>query len=137
MKTGIATVSTGQKHVKVTLHDHQEQLHRQQREINYLKAKLEAQNEMHSRELKNLEEGHRQAMRDCKEDIRRFVDEQMNIQVQKREAEIAEHKKHIQQLQVIIEDQETKLDKQKNQLEDVNQRNAEAADRNTAMVEDI
>ena len=137
MKTGIATVSTGQKHVKVTLHDHQEQLHRQQREIDYLKAKLEAQNEMHSRELKNLEEGHRQAMRDCKEDIRRFVDEQMNIQAQEREAEMAEHKSHIQQLQVIIENQKTELDKQKNQLEDVNQRDVEAGDRNTAMGEDI
>ena len=137
MKTGIATVSTGQKHVKVMLHDHQEQLHHQQWEIDSLKARLEAQNEMHSRELKNLEEGHRQAMRDCKEDIRRFVDEQMNIQAQKREVEMAEHKQHIQQLQVIIEDQETKLDKQNNQLNDVNQRNVEAEDRNTAMAEDI
>ena len=144
MKTGIATVSTGQKHVKVMLHDHQELLHDhqellhcQQREIDSLKARLEAQNEMHSRELKNLEERHRQAMRDYKEDIRRFVDEQMNIQAQKREVEMAEHKQHIQQLQVTIEDQETKLDKQNNQLKDMNQRNVEAEDRNTAMAEDI
>ena len=136
MKTGIEKVSTVQKQVKVVLHDHQEQLHHQQKEIDNLKAKLEAQNEMHFRELKHLEDRHRQAMQDCKEDIRRIY-EQMNIQAQEREAEMEQHTKHIEQLQIIIEDQETKLDKQKNQLEIVNQRNAEAENRNTEMAEDI
>ena len=139
MKTGIEKVSTAQKQVKVVLHDHQEQLHHQQKEIDNLKAKLEAQNEMHFRELKHLEDRHRQAMQDCKEDIRRLtrIYEQMNIQAQRREAEMEEHTKHVEKLQIIIQDQETKLDKQKNQLESVNQRNAEAKNRNTEMAEDI
>ena len=139
MKTGIEKVSTAQKQVKVVLHDHQEQLHHQQKEIDNLKAKLEAQNEMHFRELKHLEDRHRQAMQDCKEDIRRLTQiyEQMNIQAQKREAEMEQHTKHTEQLQIIIQDQETDMDKLKNQLESVNQRNAEAENRNTEMAEDI
>ena len=139
MKTGIEKVSTAQKQVKVVLHDHQEQLHHQQKEIDNLKAKLDAQNEMHFRELKHLEDRHRQAMQDCKEDIRRLTQiyEQMNIQAQKREAEMEQHTKHTEQLQIIIQDQETDMDKLKNQLESVNQRNAEAENRNTEMAEDI
>lgn len=113
METSVKKVSTDQKRIKVTLHDHQEQLHCQQQEIQDLKHRLEVQEEVHSRELKNQEQRHRQDMRDCKEDIMKELNLR-TLQAEEREKEMAQH---IQKLQNSTEEQATEMGELKTQLE--------------------
>lgn len=118
METSVKKLSTDQKHIKVTLHDHQEELHSQKQEIQDLKHRLEVQEEVHSRELKNQEERHRQDMRDCKEELLKFREElnRMIFQAEVREREMAQH---IQKLQNSTEEQATELRQLKTQLQNL------------------
>jgi len=118
METSVKKLSTDQTHIKMTLHDHREELHSQKQEIQDLKHRLEVQEEVHTRELKNQEERHRQDMRDCKEELLKFREElnRMTFQAEVREKEMAQH---IQKLQNSTEEQATELRQLKTQLQNL------------------